>query len=91
MKPKGFAILFVPIDFKLEKTFEDTSITDPLEREKKFHQKDHLRLYGRDYPQILESVGFTIDEKNYLDEMDDDLKNRYSIRIKEYMYGYKKQ
>ena len=90
LKPDGYAILFVPIDFSLEHTYEDLSITTPDEREKHFHQKDHLRLYGNDYPDILKEVGFKIDGKNYLDELDESAKKKYSIQIMEYMFGYKK-
>ena len=90
LKKGGFAILFVPIDYQLQNTYEDLSITDPLEREKHFHQKDHLRLYGKDYPEILKNIGFIPDAENYIDELDDETKNRHSIRIMEYMYGYHK-
>jgi SAM-dependent methyltransferase len=90
LKPGGFAILFVPIDFKLEHTYEDLSITDPMEREKHFHQKDHLRLYGKDYPELVKKTGFVIDAPNYIDELDEATKNRFCIDIMEYMYAYKK-
>ena len=49
LKPGGFAILrFQPI-IPWNKPYEDPSITDPAEREKHFRQKDHYRLYGKDY------------------------------------------
>jgi len=91
LKPDGFAILFVPIDFSLDHTYEDYSITDPAEREKHFHQKDHVRLYGKDYPKILKGVGFKISAQNYIDELDEDIKKRNCIEIMEYMYGYRKE
>ncbi|VAX37158.1 hypothetical protein MNBD_PLANCTO02-1771 [hydrothermal vent metagenome] len=55
----GWAILNVPITS--EKTFEDPSITDPLEREKVFGQKDHVRRYGPDYVDRLRKAGFTVE------------------------------
>ena len=91
LKKEGFAIMFVPMDLSLENTFEDLTVTDPAEREKLFHQKDHLRLYGRDYTKILEQTGFVIDEKNYFDELDLFMKEHFRITEKEYMYGYKKK
>jgi SAM-dependent methyltransferase len=61
LKPGGWAILQVPIDYNSADTFEDDTITAPEEREKYFGQHDHLRLYGRDYPQRLIQAGFNVD------------------------------
>ncbi len=40
------------------KTYEDLKITDPKEREKHFGQYDHVRLYGKDYPERIKKTGF---------------------------------
>ena len=61
MKPGGWGIFQVPIDYNNEKTYEDKSITNPKDRELHFWQKDHLRLYGKDYPKRLEEGGFKVD------------------------------
>lgn len=61
LKPGGEAILQVPISKHNKKTFEDFSIILPEEREKYFGQKDHVRIYGKDYKKRLESVGFKVD------------------------------
>jgi SAM-dependent methyltransferase len=66
LKRGGFAILQVPANYSMEETIEDPTITDPVEREKRFRQKDHYRFYGRDYLKKLEDAGFIIREKNYL-------------------------
>lgn len=60
MKPGGWGIFQVPIDYTNEKTYDDPTITDPKERELHFWQKDHVRLYGLDYPKKLEQGGFKI-------------------------------
>lgn len=60
LKYGGFAILQVPISNKLDKTFEDFSITDPGMRAKAFGQWNHVRIYGKDYVNRLESVGFDV-------------------------------
>ena len=60
LKPKGFAILQVPISKRAKKTFEDFTIISPEDREKHFGQKDHVRIYGKDYKKRLESVGFKV-------------------------------
>ena len=56
MKKGGWALMQVPQDFQSDTTYEDASITNPKEREKHFWQKDHLRLFGKDYPQWLEKA-----------------------------------
>jgi len=62
MKPGGWGIMQVPQDFSREKTYEDPSIVSPEDREKHYWQKDHVRLFGKDYPQWLEKAGFTVTE-----------------------------
>jgi len=59
LKPGGWAILQVPISKNSEKTFE-VDTTSPAEREKLFGQFDHVRIYGQDYPKILENFGFKV-------------------------------
>jgi predicted SAM-dependent methyltransferase len=61
MKPGGWGIFQVPIDYNNKVTYEDSSINDPKEREIHFWQKDHVRLYGQDYPKRLEKAGFNVD------------------------------
>ncbi|MDA0728378.1 MAG: methyltransferase domain-containing protein [Bacteroidetes bacterium] len=62
MKPGGWGIFQVPIDYGSEDTMEDRSITDPMERERLYWQQDHVRLYGhRDYPDRLKEAGFDVE------------------------------
>jgi SAM-dependent methyltransferase len=71
MKPGAWAILQVPLDNTRAITYEDKSITSPEEREKHFWQKDHVRLFGNDYPNWLEKAGFNVevyDIKNKFDQ-----------------------
>lgn len=58
MKPGGWGIFQVPMKYSLDKTYEDFTIKDPKERQKHFGQYDHVRWYGKDYFERLESVGF---------------------------------
>jgi ubiquinone/menaquinone biosynthesis C-methylase UbiE len=90
MKPGAFAVLLVPIDFSREKTYEDPSIVTPHERQEHFLQYDHKRLYGRDYTDRLKKAGFEVKEKNYLEELDSNLRKRYALQENELMYGYRK-
>jgi len=90
LKRDGFAILQVPTDYTMEKTHEDASITDPFEREKHFRQKDHYRLYGRDYLNRLKEAGFIIKDDNYLLGLSNEDRERYRLPAMEFMYGYYK-
>ena len=68
LKPGGWAMLQVPIALALERTHEDPSITAPSAREQAFGQRDHVRLYGRDYRDRLARAGFAVEEYHWRDE-----------------------
>lgn len=82
----GFAILQVPIDYSLSKTYEDSSITSPSEREKHFGQYDHMRVYGADYPQRLEKAGFNVDINRFIETYTDEQINYYRLDKNELLY-----
>lgn len=60
LKPSGWAVLQVPIT--AANTHEDSSITDPVERERVFGQWDHVRRYGPDYKERLVEAGFVVEQ-----------------------------
>lgn len=62
MKSGGWGVFQVPQELDREQTFEDPSITDPTERAKIFGQYDHVRVYGRDYFDLLRKAGFIVEE-----------------------------
>jgi SAM-dependent methyltransferase len=70
LKQDGFAILQVPISYKIEKTFEDPAIINPKAREKAFGQHNHVRIYGKDYALRLGEAGFTVNIIECTDEFD---------------------
>lgn len=86
LRPGGFAILQVPLDPQRETTFEDPSITDPRQREKVFGQKDHVRVYGRDYPDRLRESGFEVTELLVSDIFGTDQINRYRLAPREVLF-----
>jgi SAM-dependent methyltransferase len=63
LKPDGWAILQVPYSPILAETFEDPSVISRSERRKVFGQFDHVRIYGKDYVNRLQSGGFRVEEK----------------------------
>lgn len=60
LKPGGKLIVFIPQNCKLEKTYEDFSITKPEDRLKHYGQRDHVRIYGIDFDLRLKSAGFKV-------------------------------
>ncbi len=59
LKRNGKIILSFPVCTDM-KTYEDSSITSSEERLKAFGQGDHVRLYGTDYKERLESYGLNV-------------------------------
>ena len=86
LKPGGWAILQSPIDTSLEKTFEDFCIVSPEEREKAFGQRDHVRIYGRDYKERLEKAGFRVNVDRYAEEVGEELRKKYGLPKDEAIY-----
>lgn len=57
---QGWAILTVPQKDLLPAKYEDPAMATPEQRERAFGQHDHLRIYGDDFGQFLESHGFAV-------------------------------
>lgn len=58
MKPGKSGIISVPINYGHLVTLEDETITDPLEQERLYGDKGHLRYYGTDYMDKVKEAGF---------------------------------
>lgn len=91
MKVGGWAIMQVPQDFSRETTYEDKSITSPEEREKHFWQKDHVRLFGKDYPDWLRKAGFEVQEFNLNTEFSEEFIERNRLMKSEILYIARKK
>ena len=89
LKPGGWGILQVPI--LRDKTFEDLSIVSPEDRERIFGQKDHVRIYGRDYKDRLEEAGFTVKVDGYVRELGDDKIKKHGLSEDQDIYFCAKQ
>lgn len=91
MKPGGWGIFQVPQDFSREITYEDATITSPEEREKHFWQKDHVRLFGKDYPEWLRKAGFEVEEFRQESNYSKELIQRYRLQPEEILYIARKK
>ena len=69
MKKGGVGIFQVPLNMSSKKTYEDFSITDPAQRNKAFGQYDHVRIYGMDFFERLEKVGFDVEKCDYISKL----------------------
>ena len=79
MRPGGWGIMVVPEDRSRATTFEDDTITDREERTRLFGQYDHRRLYGRDYDERLQGVGFTVERIPFASLLSDEERRMYSV------------
>lgn len=79
LKPGGWAILQVPLDLRLETTYEDFTITDPHQRKLHFGQEDHVRWYGRDYIDRLRSAGFSVQAESYVESLPTEIAKRHGL------------
>ena len=91
MKPGGWGVLQVPIDWTNPATEEDRSITDPVELERLYWQRDHLRLYGfEDYPSRLRDAGFTVEIVDMKDVLGSSRYDRYALGGEQWVFVVKK-
>lgn len=79
LKLDGFAVLQVPINDKLDQTYENPSITTPECREKHFGQNDHVRIYGLDYSNRLKKAGFKVELINFVDDLAKETVKKYAL------------
>lgn len=75
LKKEGICIISVPMS-KSPKTLEEPQYNSPELREKYYGQEDHLRRYGLDFKERLESVGFKVDEIKPIDVVDNILEKK---------------
>lgn len=60
LKPGGLAILTVPQRDSPASTDEDSTVTSESDREHRFGQKDHVRMYGDDFAARAVAAGLTV-------------------------------
>lgn len=87
LKPGGWAIIQVPfMGMDLEDTFEDPSIHKANDRERIYGQRDHVRIYGKDYPERLKKAGFHVMEDRFIHEFNKESIKYYGLPSHEIIY-----
>lgn len=90
MKIGGWGIFQVPIDTNNSHTLEEEFINTPSLREKYYYQKDHMRLYGMDYPERLRSIGFEVELVNLYEIISDKEWKKCMLADEPFFIFYKK-
>jgi SAM-dependent methyltransferase len=65
LRPGGWMVVMVPIDYDRLETHEDPTVVDPRDREREFWQDDHVRLYALDIVDRLVAAGFDVERIRY--------------------------
>lgn len=77
LKASGWAIILVPVLRAV--TEEDSSVTDPAERSRRFGQIDHVRAYGPDFADRLADAGFDVTVDYYPRQIGPVRTDRYGL------------
>ena len=83
LKKNGIGIFQVPMDYNRDTTFEDFSVTNKKERNKLFGQYDHVRIYGLDFFDRLQKVGFTVERCEYTSKLSNEDIIKFCLPTKE--------
>jgi len=79
LRPGGLALVLVPCLEDEATTREDPTVVDPAERERLFGRSDHVRFYGRDLIDRLESVGFEVQLERFAETLPAEAVTRYAL------------
>jgi len=85
LKPGGKAIITVPIFHMLETTLEHPTASDE-ERLALYGQRDHARLYGKDFPERMQNAGFEVITYSAGMDIPDELIEKYALSKGETVY-----
>ena len=87
LKPGGFAILTTVVYQEMETTLENPAYNTDELRLKYYGQKDHVRKYGRDYPERLKAAGFQVHCIDLLSTLDAGMIERHRLDAGRAWYG----
>ena len=79
LKTNGICVITVPIDEKLDKTYENTTIVSPKDRKTHFGQWDHVRIYALDIKERFEQAGFKVEANHYSNHFSKQEKEKYGF------------
>ena len=83
LKAEGFALIQIPYSSLLYNSFEDPNINTEELRLKYYGEKDHFRVFGLDFFDILQKKGFKLDVHNHSDYISPDETVRFGVNPRE--------
>lgn len=86
LAPGAWALLQSPIDPTRATTYEDPAIVTPESRERAFGQRDHARVFGRDYGDWLRAAGFDVQVEDFARSLGADAITRHALDVDEDIY-----
>jgi SAM-dependent methyltransferase len=81
----GLALVLVPYRPAVT-TYEDPSITSPLDRMVAFGQQDHVRIYGNDLSERLREAGFEVEDRTAAELFDEATVGRCELDRGEHLF-----
>jgi SAM-dependent methyltransferase len=85
LSPGGLALVLTPYRPDLP-TYEDPTITKPLDRMVAFGQQDHVRIYGNDLADRLRGAGFEVDDRTPGELFDASTVERCELDVDEHLF-----
>ena len=61
LKKGGVLLITVPLLYRYQETFEDFCAESAVKRKLYYGQSDHLRIFGKNFPEYLKSAGFEVE------------------------------
>ena len=85
LRPGGSALVLTP--YRSDRlTYEDPSITKPVDRMVAFGQQDHVRIYGSDLSERLREAGFEVDDRTPANLFDRETVERCELDPDEHLF-----
>jgi SAM-dependent methyltransferase len=81
----GLALVLTPYRPEVP-TYEDPSITAPLDRMVAFGQQDHVRIYGSDLADRLRDAGFAVEDRTPAELFDPSAVKRCELDVDEHLF-----
>ena len=85
LRPGGVLYSMHPVEMDLAQTVESPAAT-PNERLELFGQRDHVRLYGRDFVERLEQAGFDVAIERYGEALGEKARDYYRVGAREEIF-----
>ena len=90
LKTKGWGIIQIPLNRERKKTYENQKILKPKDRLIHFGREDHVRIYGLDFKQRVEKVGFHVRVIDYAKNLGPKNIKKFGLNANERFYFLKK-